>query len=177
MDPTTLERLLIDRRLGELPPDTAALLDAYLQVEAGGRAMAEELEKSIAAAERALKAEPPARDWPMPPMAGTTVMRRSERRRPVRPAMVWTRRLAVAAGIVLAFFIGNRTGSNPRSNQHPMVVNNQPRIAPTAPRLSEGDGFWSLQRLQKSVGSGHEPNRQHLEWPAPFSKPRIGERT
>ena len=37
MDPTTLERLLIDRRLGELPPDTAVLLDAYLQVETGAR--------------------------------------------------------------------------------------------------------------------------------------------
>src|SRR5512139_707108 len=94
MDPATLERLLIDRRLGELPPDAAALLDAYLQLEAGGRALAEEVDKTIAAAERVSRDEHPARDWPMPPLAGTRPVLRPARRRPGQPATVWIRRVA-----------------------------------------------------------------------------------
>jgi anti-sigma factor RsiW len=173
MDPTILERLLIDRRLGELSPDAASLLDAYLQMNPDARAIEAEVTATIDAAQRVLKDERPAQDWPMPTLSMPSATGMSGSTPFPWPAWQWYRRLAVAAAIGLAFFLGSRLAPGPT----PVLVENRPRTNAVVTQEKPTEGFWSLRRLQKNVPPASGKDRQHVTWPAPFSKPRIGDRT
>ena len=172
MNLTILERLLIDRKLGELPPDAAALLDAYLRLSPEDRVLAEGVEKTIDAAGTVLSRAASNRERPMPALAQpAAAMKNSGRLQ--HPVPAWSRRVAVAASIGLAFFLGTLTASRPDLT----IVMDRPRAILPPHRDSETDGFWSVQRLQETIGPAAGAERQHIKWSAPFGKPKIGERT
>lgn len=172
MNPTILERLLIDRKLGELPPEAEALLEDYLQLNPEHRILAEGVERTLDAAGAVLGRAVDGRNWPLPPQPLLTTGLAAPG--PWRIAILtWSRRAAVAAAIGLAFLLGNLTRSEPSS----ILALNKPRAVLPAHLATEADGFWSLRRLQQNTGAAVEVERQRIEWSAPVGIPKIGERT
>ncbi|MBN2563122.1 MAG: hypothetical protein JXQ75_19525 [Phycisphaerae bacterium] len=169
MKTKTLEQLLIDRRLGELSPDVATLLDAYLRLCPDRGSAAEGVIITIDLAERALNRPHARPEHAMPPPS-----RRLAMPSPGRRSLwgTWHRRFAVAAAIALAFVLGNlselRQGTITRTDTSVTGLSNSVR---------RSSGFWSLERLHKPPRPRPTGNSQRLEWTTPLSQPRIGEQT
>ncbi len=166
MNSETLQRLLIDRRLNELPPDTRALLDDYLRDKPEAEEMSANIDGVIDLAQRAVTTPTPARILPLNP--ATLAMTRRLR----GGAGTWLRRLAMAASIALAFWMGGLVGPRaaPRavSRSHLQVADND---------FGKTTGeFWSLARL-KDRAERHEMSQGHtVLWSSPLAKPQLGEK-
>lgn len=170
MNTKALERLLIDRELGELSPDVNGLLNAYLALSPEHADIAQSVHATIAVARRALGPEPTQAPDAMPPLPTQSLMRRLQPKPRLRWS--WHRHLAVAAGIALAFFLGSRS------------VPQQEPPTPTRPPMSElaitrpnPGKFWSFERLREAYSCRQTGSAQRIEWTTPLSQPRIGERT
>lgn len=77
MNAEVLERLLLDRALGALDDDVAALLDEYLRDKPGLAAEAAEIERTLERARAATRAELPAAIPPFPRAAAAAMRRRA----------------------------------------------------------------------------------------------------
>jgi len=169
MDTKTLERLLIDQRLGDLPQDVGELLDTYLVLNPEHTGIAEDLDTTIAMARKALQTEPSLTSDAMPPLSTRSF------RVPARPQprwRRWPRHLAVAAGLLLAFFLGSRSV--------PEQVSSSPshaQITKSSPIKPNTSGFWSFDRLHEAHSDRRPQTTQRIEWTTPLRQPRIGERT
>ncbi len=164
MNTETMERLLIDKRLGELPPDTAQLLDAYLAVNPDSAALAAEIDTILKLAGRAL--EPPARVTAedLPPFPAHKAAARGGTNR----NWGWVRPITVAAAIVLAFFLGTRTATSPQL----AFTDRSEVIVPSANPTSSDEQFWSVNRY----AARRRALQRSVEWNSPLFWPRIGER-
>ena len=168
MDNETMERLLIDRRLGELPPDTQRLLDAYLQVSPADAAAIAEIDAVIDLAAQALQPKTVMGPEELPPLH-LSVSQAS-----------WARPLALAASILLAFFLGTRWVQSPDA---PMERNVQitdalspASLKPQASSLVNTD-FWSVARYAPTRGdrAPSQPTVSRVEWTSPLVWPLVGE--
>lgn len=164
MNTQTMERLLIDKRMGELSPDTAQLLDAYLALTPDSAALAAEIDTVLELAGRALEpaVRDSAEDLPPFPAHPANALGRTRREKG------WVRPIAVAAAIVLAFFLGTRTATSPQiapADRSEMVVH-------SANPTSSDEQFWSVNRY----ASRHRAAQRAIEWNSPLFWPRIGER-
>lgn len=159
MDQAVLERLLIDRELGELNADTSALLDAFLLMSGSSGTLETDIPATLRQLRAALAAPPAAQPTTLPPLRIAT---------PTIWRLTGIRRLAMAAAMVLAFFAGMRTASipSPNGNVRPSVdlANSKPAVA----------GFWSLDRLRRVMPSVAAQPRT-LNWTSPRSLPQPGE--
>lgn len=166
MNPEVMERLLIDRGMGELSDDVNALLRAYVDARPREARRAEEIDETILLARRALRTTVAERSATPPPFAGAY---RSYRRRATRWA--WTRRLATAAMIALAFWLGS-LGTRPSPHAGPVALHN----ALPAPTTRDGGtaGFWSTARLRQSITGRPPTAHPHAPWPGPLTRPPIG---
>jgi len=173
MNTKVIERLLVDRHLGELPDDVSELLDAYIADKPEYSRLHRELTKMLTLAEQAVNSPPPNEEpMPMlsPPRSSATPKPRL--RFGLKP---WLRTGAVAAALVLAFFLGARTGgpTSTPTMQSEMLA----RVEARHGQETKG-GFWSLTRFQQSASRRQQvgkPNR--IDWNAPFSPTWTGERT
>ena len=171
MDANTMERLLIDKRLGELPPDTEQLLHAYLRLAPGGEAAAAEIDGVISLASQALRQEPLAAPDTLPPLSISEAVRR---KRPPRSAGLsgGIRPLAMAAALVLAFLLGMRQ-SSVRSTAS---LDRSPRIAHVMSVTAEGAEFWSVAKYVSDRSAGRPSKGDRVEWRSPLVWPQFGER-
>lgn len=162
MDRATMERLLIDRRLGELPPDTQRLLDAYLQFSPADAAVTEEIDAILDLAAQALRPEPPAAPKELPPFSLPKPITSS----PAQP----TRWLALAASIALAFYLGTR------SAQSPTATLDRPgdivRLSPVS--TAETAEFWSVAKFVSDRARPQTADGARIEWTSPLVWPQIG---
>lgn len=174
MNPETLDPLLLDRALGELPPPVAALLDEHLARDpaAAQRAagLVETLQLARQSAAKRFQGEP----------------------RPV-PDVDWLRRAAgqvrwrsnffglakLAACVALGLVLGRTTGpDNPApAPSGPVAIGTVP--ADTASPVPETK-FWSVARQVAEQRSGSVRSSRHgrdddLLWTAPFKMPRMEE--
>jgi len=167
VDERILERLIMDRSLGELPAETAALLEDYLEARPEASLLAQQVESTLRAARLA-----------MAPSCLTSPDRLPPLRRVVRKAPAafgrrwpsWWRPISVAAAMVLAFLAGARV--SPRPVSVPLIVSYA-----LMPRhdADNTEGFWSLRRADRSVAS---PARQlPVIWTNPTIWPRIGDKS
>ncbi len=171
MNEDALERLLIDRHLGELEPDTAALLAAYLAADGQLERPAALLAETIELAGRVMRKDAPAFDRPMPRLAAPKNLHRVHH----GPRWIaWTRRVAVAAAVVAAFLLGQLAGP---TDVHQVAVVPEPLPVSTTTTQEPSGGFWSLQRLREARPAKQAPRRRRIEWTTPLRQPRIGERT
>ncbi len=166
MNPEVIERLLIDRGMGELSEDVNALLQAHLDTHPADVDAAEEIDDTIVLAWRAVQTAPADRPATHPPFVHVV---QSHRRRATLQS--WTRRLATAATIALAFWLGTYAAP-PSRHPEPVAMNH----AQPSPRTgSNGStGFWSTARLRQSI-TAHRPSpHPRIPWPGPLTRPHIG---
>ena len=180
MDRETMDRLLIDRRLGELPTDTQRLLDAYLELSPTDAAATEEIETVINLAAQALRPEPTVNaeelsppSWNTERIAGAAIPQsaiRNPQSAIQKRHWPWPRLLALAASIMLAFFLGTRWDQEPGAPMHHQIA----RVSSPAP--AESMEFWSVARLGP-LRSGRAPFQSavypRIEWNSPLVWPLV----
>jgi anti-sigma factor RsiW len=169
----TLERLMLDRGLGTLPPDCEALLAAHLEVRPEAGAAWREIERTVDLARAALVEEPP-EPVPVFPVERLQRARRSGR--------LWrtTRGIAAVAAAVLfgfgahALFFRPPLPSRPQPGAGVVVQGGTER----RPDANSGDaGFWSGRRLLDRASSAPSHSTNRLIWDSPVRVPRVGEAT
>jgi hypothetical protein len=179
MDSETLERLLLDRSFGELHPDAAALLDAYLAGRSADQEIASHIARTVQATKLTLGDEALPRIKPFPTQR---LMREAIAHRRWQLASRITRLAAcvlIGIGIHSAWMrhssVLNRSPTPSNSNQ--FADNSQPvQIAP-APASSDDAGFWSVKRVYERVGQPRRDTRRRVIWDSPLSTPRLGDST
>ncbi len=169
MDDETLERLLIDRHLGELSEDAGALLAAYLTLSPDHARQAEGMADVLTTARRALRPDVGVGLLEMPPLS----------RRLLRPASrawtrprVWFRASAIAAALAIAFLMGGRLEQRAGA---PSLV--QSGVLRPTPAPHESAGFWSLRRWKEEHPRRPAQGKRQVEWLTPLGRPKIGDRT
>jgi anti-sigma factor RsiW len=166
MDTETLERLLIDRASGELPPDTIALLDALLEKEPELAALARRTNEAIRLAKEVLDAPRPVR---LPPLKTATLLHgrgRMSGARQWRGDWVYGMAACFAAGLVAGLLV---------LREMPVpVVRPQAQSAggaAQAPRVESE--FWSVQNLRSANRNASQGVHSQLIWDSPVRKPEI----
>ncbi|HOB76342.1 MAG TPA: hypothetical protein PKG54_17665 [Phycisphaerae bacterium] len=177
MDSTTLERLLMDRALGQLSPDTEALLAAWLAEHPAARTLGEEIELTVAAARNTLTAGPAI---PVPSFPAAEIVRRAG-----RSWSMWRmagKAASLAACVLLG--IGLHALWNSEASPHAphieplqLVENSAPAPLPPVAAPSPESGFWSANRLREQVRQRRPERGTRVIWDSPLSMPRLGDAT
>lgn len=171
LKPETLERILFDRSLGELAPDVAALLRAYLEDRPQDDRLAKKTDHTVELARHAMVdgSETTVADLPPP----SFLRGEGRTRRAKRSPRHWLGTISAAAMIVFAFWLGTQ-GTATR-----LVNKTQQGIGQPEPlrRMTTGTtiGFWSVARLHQSISHSATRNRGATRWPGPLRRPQIGE--
>ena len=168
MDAETLDRLLMDRALGALPPDVATLVNAYVERDAAAAARARGFDAAASAARRVLKQEAVA---PLPPFPGMQIQRLEQVRRQVR---FLRNAAALAAAIVLGFGLGALSLHGTRA-----ALPSAPAVAALEgvrpkPAATSAGGFWSSERLLRAVQAAKRTDSTNVIWDSAVSTPRLG---
>jgi anti-sigma factor RsiW len=171
METETLERLLMDRALGELSPDAETLLAAYLEHDAVAAARGREFELAAIRTRQVLRQAQPTTLPPFP-AARMQALNRGPRR------LVLLRNVAgIAAALVLGVALGagldrhvaaQRTaGASPLPA--PVFV-----IARMGAEATGSAGFWSVQRLYERARDAKRTQATQLIWDSPVEAPTLG---
>lgn len=157
MNPVTLDALLMDRALGELAPETAELLDAYLAQHPAAAARANELDATIGQARRLVSVTPV--PLPAPGFLG----RASPRRwwRPETPA--W---MPLAACLALGALLGWAGGTgrqSPPGRSTPAARQPAPARVDSVP----GGAAFRVADLHSRGARPEESPRYRLVWKSP----------
>jgi anti-sigma factor RsiW len=169
MNPEALDRLLIDRAVGELPPDTSALLEAYLQTDPDASKQAVQLEKTMRLAKKALTPSP---EPALPVPAFNRPLRVVEdKSAPVRLLPQWAYGMAACfiSGLAVGWFM-----IHPPAKPSPRETFVAARVAPLAAAPAES-GFWSVSRLSRlnSTAVATTSPQHQLIWTSPVKKPQL----
>jgi anti-sigma factor RsiW len=157
MKPEILERLLIDRALGALAPDVAALLEEHLEKEPQQEATGREISDTVRLAKLSLGRR---RQVPLPPLKWVPLAL-AENAAP-RAAYRYARQLAQVAaafvlGIGLAFWMFPRTD---RAVPRAMAD----RLMAEAKGADTASSLWSLKRLGSVAPRAGLPAQRRLTW-------------
>ena len=175
IDPEILERLLIDRALGELSPDAEALLDDYLAREPEASEEAEEIARTADLARRALAPSDEVDSHALPPLLLGK-----------RRGVLW-RVGARAAALAACLLIG--VGVGLWFSQSKQVIETQVEIAwvGTAQESAREDAdgteevnrseIWSARRFYEAASRPARTKRARLIWDSPTKMPRLEEKT
>ena len=135
MNTETLRAMMMDRELGELPPDVKELLDAYIEAVPASRAEAEAIARTISTTRETV------RRYPELAPAGET---QGEVR--ILPVFFWIARVAALITIVwLAGWLGYRTGQSNVPAAGPKI------LAAADPRF---EGLWTKYQVAYNAHSG-----------------------
>ena len=168
MNAETLERLIMDRALGTLEGDVAALLDACLEADPQAAERARQARETVDLARRALGG-PSAAEVP-PPAYPRLRIRAAERARRRRGFL--KQGAALAATLVLGAALGAMLFSDrlpPKVSPPPLppsvafLPQPEGRLGPLSATVAQADGgeggFWSAARLwnRRSQANGSSP--------------------
>ncbi len=173
MNAETLERLMLDRALGALPPDCEALLAAWLDARPEAAAACREFERTIDLARHAL-ADGPAGSLPAFPAERLRRARQSDRFwRMTRNVM------GIAASVLIGFGVHAMLfrAPTPQPAQAPPVVLVQggPQRGPEA--TGDDTGFWSGRRLSERASGPAPSSSGRVIWRSPVRIPQRGDAT
>jgi len=170
IDREILERLLIDRAVGALPPDVDVLLDDCLERNPAAAAEAEKFALTADLARRALAPVEGRNEYSLPPLA--------LRRRRMTVRRIAARVAALAACLLIGLVLGIRLSPSP------------PAVEASAPvaSVSVGEGseptaatytseIWSIQRFREALARPRRREGLHLVWDSPTKMPRLEERS
>jgi anti-sigma factor RsiW len=166
MDPETLDRLLMDRALGGLPPDMETLLAAYLEANSRAAARAREFEQAAAAARNVLRERTP---LSLPPFPAVRIDQLERARRRV----TWVRNVgglaaAVLLGIGLGVALLGHRSEVPAGRMAPA-----PTVAALDAELKPGE-FWSAARLYEQARHNRRSDSVRFIWYSAVERPRLG---
>ena len=174
MNRDAIERLLIDRALGSLDPDTRELLEAYLEHDKAAAASARVL---MAVADLARQAMPASGAEPVPLPLPRSILAQAY----LGPRRIRLVRLvdSMAACLLLGIGVGAwiarpaRTVVERPQASAAMVAN------PPQARLTKHGctGLWSLKRLYEERRESEPSERVQVKWISPLRAPRFGEST
>lgn len=170
MNAETLDRLLMDRALGGLPPDVEALLEAWLAQNPGQRERAGEFETAAATARAALRSELPTA---LPPLPQVRIAKLLEARRRI----VWVRNVAsLAAVLVLGVGLGAllTRGSWAPGGETNVSAGAPVIVAVTHPAPQSTGGFWSAARLARTAQKAQQNDNVRWIWESPARRPKLG---
>jgi anti-sigma factor RsiW len=166
MNAETLERLLIDRAAGELPPDTIELLDAWLEKEPELAALARRTDETIRLAKQVLGAPRPVRLPPLKTMTVSPGRRQRSIAQRWRGDWVYGMAACFTAGLVAGLLVLREM---PVPVTQPQALN--AGAVAQAPRVESE--FWSVQNL-RTVNRNAPPGvHSQLIWDSPVRKPEI----
>lgn len=191
MNAETMERLLMDRALGALSPDVAALLEAHLRQEPAAAARAAQYEQVTDATRRAFSAasvtrgelrggadpaaSSPARAAP-PPFPARQIRRvLARRRRWIRLAHAASLAACLALGVWLGWSWTETPAAAPVAPDPAALAAEQAfqaQLAQTEPPPGRA-GFWSLERLYRPSRERRPAPSYYLEWDSPIEKPKL----
>ena len=170
MNTETLDRLLMDRALGALPPDADALLAAYLDHDSASATRAQEFDAAAAAARRLFQ-QPASAGLPaFPALRIHKVEQARQRLRIVRHAAG----LAAALVLGLGLGIGFSSGGVQVSSEEAATVSHEPRWASAAAPGRPQPGFWSTQRLYHDAHEARRSESVRVIWDSAVSLPKPG---
>ncbi len=174
MKPETLEVLLLDRAMGELPPEVVELLETHLTHNPEAARRAEGLASAIQLARQAVARVP---EVPRRPLAVGQLrhVQMTQRRR----AFIWEL-VRLAACVVLGLTLGwyGHTAHKATAAATPVP----PLVAavglPPAPESAKD--FWSLANLEaaqreRQPVESRTTSRYRLHWDSPVKMPRVEE--
>jgi len=171
MNAETLERLMLDRALGALPPDCESLLAAYIEKDPQAAATDKEYKATVNAARGALADALPST------LPAFPARRLVDARRQYRHLRLFRGVVGIAASIAIgfgvhAFFFPARSANS--SHPDPIVLA-QAATRNEAP--ADAGGFWSAQRLYKRAEAAPQRPAKRLIWNSPLATPRPGDET
>ncbi|HUJ42136.1 MAG TPA: hypothetical protein VLW52_00890 [Opitutaceae bacterium] len=176
MKPETLDALLLDRAMGELPPEVAELLEAHLARHPEAARQAEKLASTLQLARQAMRI---ADELPRRSLAVTRLRQAQARWRRRSMAWGWARLAAcVVIGLALGWQ-GHALRQNPvTAVARPASAGAAPAIAATVPR-DTGD-FWSQASMvaaikERAPAESRSGTRYRLHWESPVKAPRVEE--
>ncbi len=171
MDRTTLEQLLIDRSLGELTPEVVALLDAYLTANPSDAATAQDMDAMIERARIAMQRPAIPTEAALPPFPSARLARTLDTPRG-SSMLLRLRPVAMAAAIVLAFFLGTRTSNTPTdATLQPAQV----ALAEHSACDVDSSSFWSVDKYVAARAERPAETKKTLAWTTPLAWPRLGD--
>ena len=159
MNSDCLQRLVMDRALDELSPDTAELLEAYLEDRPETSLEVREIEDTLSLARQVIRG-PQRAAAELPPLKLDRVIlnRRGRRAR-------WVGVLGMAACLMLGFWLGRGGPILPTTAQSSNIGGAE----------QTAEDFWSVRRL--SARPATEDSTGHVHWSSPSAWPQLGDRS
>lgn len=169
LDNQMLGRLVIDRAMGELSGDMAALLDNYLSANQEQLLASRSIMATVADARRSLtRSDYAVTEALPPPLFGRVSPRKVWVTNAVRGGFVG---FAAAAAIALALWMGY--GPTPQSKQ--MELTRQTMVSSDVHDAPRGvAGFWSVSDLRRGFSAKRSTENRKVEWTGPITRPKIG---
>jgi anti-sigma factor RsiW len=149
-----LERLLVDRAVGELPPDVEELLGAYLLQHPAARKEAAQIRETLRLARLALAGQAAA---PLPALNTSWHV----------PNWAWRMAACFVCGLSLGIFAMRGRNEPPRVTA---AVPSRPVVAKTT---ADETGIWSARRFQASFSSVTVKAEDRIIWKSPVRKPEM----
>jgi anti-sigma factor RsiW len=155
MNDETIERLIMDRALGALEDDVAALLDAYLKADPRAAERARQASETVDLARRVLAA-PASGESPAPPFPRLWIEaaeRRRRRRRFLKQAAALAACLVIGVALGTLLFGGRASlpVSSPGASPGAFLPQAAATMGPPPATVARADGgeggFWSASRL------------------------------
>ena len=173
MNAEALEKLLIDRALGVLSPETEALLAEYLSRDADAAGLAGEIAETARLATETLRSEP---RTPPPPLSWREVQRAEgsrRRRQRLRGVAVIAAALLLGTGFGALAFRGPSGSVVPPRSAVVARTPAEPHVPTEAPARSDPSPFWSLAGLRQRAPAARPTRSIGLVWTSPVRKPRL----
>ena len=166
MNPDTLERLVIDRAMGELSPDVAALLEAHMKLHPQVADEVRQIEETLVLAERSFQgASQPVLP---PPSFDSDVLKFPKA---PTPAALWLR---MAPGLAACLIAGVLLGSGLVQHRD---IRRSSQSATTSHLLVstplDESAFWSIHRLRPQHLADAGLGRPKVSWKSPTQRPEI----
>lgn len=164
-----LERMAIDRRLGELSEEAALLLDAYCAQNPDVASMLVEINETLSLAGAAFTNSDEIEEYdPLPAPKFLHAAGQPLKFRRITDGLVG---FSIAAAIAIMAWIGFGVSSTAPGQSQPEIV----AEAPAQDAESTSTGFWSLSALRQDLSKPRTSNHsQAFKWTGPITRPKIG---
>jgi anti-sigma factor RsiW len=154
MNNEVLERLLIDRAAGELPPDVEELLEAHLLQNPAASKEAAQIGETLRLARLALAGQP---EVPLPALQPSWHV----------PNWAWRMAACFVCGLSIGIFAMRGRHEPPR------VTASIPGRETAATTAADATGIWSASRFRASLSAVTVKAEDRIIWKSPVRKPEM----